>query len=144
MAENASAATDEIRRLRARVKGLEAELTRRDRDRDDKLRTTRRGSNSFSDFGRSKRDVADRVVRGVTLASTEAVRLFTDSFASFAGNAIGRNEGREGERRSVRDTALRPPSDIGASIADAVDLFVDIPRRALGSDFKLYRKGDQD
>src|SRR5262249_23669025 len=99
--ETRSAADDEVVKLHARVKELEAELNKKDRDRDKDTEstTTRRVADSLSDVRRSKRDAADRMMRGVTLASVEAVRLFADSISSFADNVIRRNEGREGEGR---------------------------------------------
>jgi hypothetical protein len=70
------------------------------------------------------------MMRGVTLASVEVVRGFADSLSSFADNVIRRNESRDGDGRSVRDMATRLPEDIATSMADTVDRFVDIPRRA--------------
>jgi hypothetical protein len=151
MAEKASSpADDDVVRLRARVKELEDELTKRDtrrdsgKDKNDEPSTTRRVADSFSDVRRSKRDAADRMVRGVTLASVEAVRVFADSVSSFADNVIRRNEGRDGEGRSVRDMATRLPEDIATSMADAVDQFVDIPRRAADRYSKVHREGEKE
>ena len=138
-------ADDEVVRLRARVKELEGELTKKDGGRDQGSdSTTRRVADSFSDVRQSKRDAADRMMRGVTLASVEAIRVFADSVSSFADNVITRNEGRKGEGRSARNMATRLPEDIAASLADAVDSFADIPRRAADRYSKVHREGEKE
>jgi hypothetical protein len=84
------------------------------------------------------------MMRGVTLASVEVVRGFADSLSSFADNVIRRNESRDGDGRSVRDMATRLPEDIATSMADTVDRFVDIPRRAADRYSRVHREGDKD
>jgi hypothetical protein len=155
MADKASsAAADhaEVGRLRRRVAQLEAEAKLNEKDQgrgqtSDATRvsdSTRRVSDSFSDVRRSKRDAADRMLRGVTLASVEAVRLFADTVSSFTDNVITRNEGRSGGGRSVRDMKTRLPEDIATSLADSVDQFVDIPRKAADRYSKVYREGEKE
>ncbi|HEY0301026.1 MAG TPA: hypothetical protein VGC36_06835 [Rhizomicrobium sp.] len=144
MAEKADTAEEEVTKLRARVKRLEAERDKlkSDVDEDDDDRTGRRVADSFNDARRSKVDAATRVVRGVTLASVEFVRLFADSVSSFGDDVLRRNEGRARRGRTVRSLVRRLPEDLAEGFANAVDRLSDIPAKAADRYSKVYREGE--
>jgi hypothetical protein len=145
MAEQTETVDDEVTKLRARVKRLEAErdrLKKTDGD-DDVERRGRHVADSLNDARRSKGDTAVRVARGMTLASFEFVRLFADSISAFSEEVIDRNESRSrGGRRSVTSLATRLPEDVADGFASALDRFSDIPARAADRYSKTYRQGD--
>jgi len=133
-----------VTKLRARVKKLEAELDAKDKkDHDEDLPDRRRIRDSLNDGRDSKLDAADRVLRGMTLASVEFVRLFADSVSSFGSDVIRRNESRVGGGRSVRSLVRRLPEDIADGFSNAIDLFTDIPARTADRYSKVYREGEK-
>ena len=142
-----AAPIDEITRLRARVRDLEAQLNKsvdsKSGDEDSTTTRTRRVADSMSDISRSKRDASNRMVRGVTLASAEFVRAFADSVSSFADTLISRNEGSKDGSRTARDLVTRLPEDIATSFADAIDRFVEVPAKAADRYASAYRSGEK-
>jgi hypothetical protein len=128
---------DEVTKLRARVKKLEAERDKADKEDNDGV--GRRYTDSLRDARHSKVDTATRVARGVTLASVEFFRLFTDTLTGFGDDVIRRNESRSG---TVRNITRRLPEDIVDGFANAVDRFSDIPAKASERYTKAYREGE--
>ena len=91
----------------------------------------------------SKFDKGTRVVRGMTLASIEFVRLFADAISTFGSEALRRNESREGEGRTVRDLTTRLPEDVAHGVVEAIDRFSDIPAKAAERYTTAYREGER-
>lgn len=128
---------DEISKLRARIEELEGQLkTKRSR-----TSTTKTTSDAWSDAARTKRDSVNRMVRGMTLASIEGVRLFADTVSSFADGVTSRNDARE--HKTTRDLITNLPGDIAGSFADAVSDFVEIPAKSAEKYSSSYREGEK-
>lgn len=127
---------DEISKLRARVEELEGQLKSKGKDSSSKS-----ASESWSDASRSKRDSANRVVRGLTMASIESVRLFADTVSSFADGVVSRNDARE--HKTTRDLVTNLPGDIVGSFADSVTRFVEIPAKTAEKYASSYREGEK-
>jgi len=132
---------EEITRLKARVAELEAELHSHKKAKPaDRRESARTAANAFSDASRNKVDVAQRMIRGMTLASLESVNLLAETVSAFATGVMDRS-GRESE--SLRDMTTRLPGDIVSSFADAVDRAVDIPAKAAERYSDTYRQGQR-
>jgi hypothetical protein len=142
-----AAPIDEITRLRARVRELEAQLNKaadtKSDDEDSPQTSTRRVADSMSNVSRSKRDATNRMVRGATLASAELVRAFADTVSSFADTLISRNDSGKDGSRTTRDLVTRLPEDIATSFADAIDRFVEVPAKAADRYASAYRSGEK-
>ncbi|OAN67116.1 hypothetical protein [Sphingomonas sp. TDK1] len=145
MAETEKTKEDEITKLRAQVRHLEAELerTRKQEDGDEEDDRGRRFFDSISDTRHTKADTATRMVRGMTLAGVEAVRVFADSVSSFGDDVLRRSEARGGRHRTVRQLVNRLPDDIVTSLADAADRFSEIPSKAADRYSKSYKEGEK-
>lgn len=129
---------EEINRLRARVEELEGQLKSKEKG----TSTTRKNaSDSWSDASRTKRDAANRVLRGMTMASLEGVRLFADTVASFADGVASRNEARG--HKTTRDLVTNLPGDIAASFAESVNSFVEIPTKTAEKYSSSYHEGEK-
>lgn len=129
---------EEVTKLRARVKELETRLANEERSKEQPTGRARTVADSWSDASQAKRDAASRIVRGVTLASVEGMRLFADSVSSFADNVISRSDASN--RKSAKSLAMGLPGDIAASLADTVSGFVDIPARVAERYSKAHRE----
>ncbi|HTP35525.1 MAG TPA: hypothetical protein VMJ75_25280 [Candidatus Acidoferrales bacterium] len=136
---------EEIAKLRAHIEDLEGQLKaarKRDTSASKSASDTAKSvSDSWSDATRSKRDSVNRMVRGMTMASLEGVRLFADTVSSFADGVASRNEARE--HKTTRDLVTNLPADIAGSFADAVSNLVDIPSKTADKYASSYREGDK-
>jgi len=128
---------EENAKLRTRIEELEAQLKSRHRG----TSATKSASDSASDASRSKRDAANRMVRGLTMASIERVRLVADTVASFADGVASRNDVRD--RKTTRDLVSNLPADIVGSFADAVSNMVEIPAKTADKYSSTYREGEK-
>jgi BMFP domain-containing protein YqiC len=126
----------EVDRLQARIKELEDRLNARsskaDGDRD---------RNALQDIANRKVERAARALRGMTLASFEAVRLTADTVMGAASTFLDRNRPGK-EHRSVRELARNIPGDLIDSAADAVDDLVEIPAKVADKFADAYREGE--
>ena len=130
-----AAASDEVAELNAKIRDLEAQLTRqkrkkRDAEDDEDEISTSHFSDSVSDVKDSGFDAVTRVFRGLTMAAIEAARLTGDTVSTFAGDVIDRNERRDDGKRTVRHLACRLPEDFFDGLSNAVDDFARIPAKA--------------
>jgi cell division septum initiation protein DivIVA len=129
---------EEVAKLRARIDELEAQLKSRHKSSSS---TARNASDSISDATRTKRDSANRMVRGMTMASIEGVRLFADTISSFADGVASRNDARD--HKTASDLVSNLPSDIANSFADAVAGFTEIPSKTADKYSSSYHEGEK-
>jgi cell division septum initiation protein DivIVA len=131
---------EENAKLRARIDELEAQLKSK---RKSTTSTTKTASDAWSDATRSKRDSANRMVRGLTMASIESVRLVADAVSSFADGVASRNDSRDKDHKTTRDLVSNLPADIAGSFADAVTDFVEIPAKTAEKYSSAYHEGEK-
>lgn len=131
---------EENDRLRARIDELERQLKSKHKETSTST-TARRVSDSWSDASRSKRDSVNRMVRGMTMASIESVRLVADTVSSFADSVASRNEARD--HKTTRDLVTNLPADIAGSFADAVSDLVEVPAKSAEKYASSYREGEK-
>lgn len=141
--ESISSPNDELAKLRARVKELEAALDAKTDDKTEEKTSSRRIGDAFADIRDAELDAANRVFRGMTMASAEFIRAVADTVSSVAGNVSKRNDSRKGKGHSVWNLVTRLPEDIATSIADAVDDFAEIPSGVADRYSKAYRDGEK-
>jgi hypothetical protein len=155
---------DELAKLRKRVQELESEVASKDRElrergrgprytpppppregeaehRTSARRETRRVASDVSDTASRKSELATRAIRGATLASLDAVRLFADSISGLVDGALDRNRPRDRDD-TVNELSRRLPSDFSASLVDAVDELIDIPARAASRFAETYSEAE--
>ena len=128
---------EENDKLRARIEELEGQLKSKQKG----TSPTKRASDSWSDASRSKRDSMHRMVRGMTMASIESVRLVADTVSSFADGVANRNEARD--HKTTRDLVTNLPADIAGSFADAVSDLVEVPAKSAEKYASSYREGEK-
>jgi len=133
---------EENAKLRARVEELEGQLKAKNKGTSTTAATAAKSaSDSWSDASRTKRDSANRMVRGLTMASIESVRLVADTVSSFADGVSSRNASREG--KTTRDLVTNLPADIAGSFADAITNFVEIPTKTADKYSASYHEGEK-
>jgi hypothetical protein len=143
MAEKATQ-DDEIAKLRARIGDLEAALNKATAKSEQGVKSGQRPerdrvADSLSNASRQKVDAVNRLVRGLTVASFEGMRLVADSFSAFAGGVVSRSSATDS--KSVRDLATRLPSDILTGVSEAVDRLVDVPAKTAERFAETHRQG---
>jgi hypothetical protein len=128
---------EENAKLRARIDELEGQLKAKGKG----TSPAKSVSDSWSEASRSKTDSLNRMVRGVTIASIESVRLVADTVSSFADGVASRNDARG--HKTTRDLVTNLPADIAGSFADAVSSSVEIPAKAAEKYASSYREGEK-
>ena len=128
---------EENAKLRARIEELEGQLKSKNKE----TSPTKSASDSWSEASRSKRDSLNRMVRGVTMASIESVRLLAETVSSFADGVVSRNDARG--HKTTRDLVTNLPADIAGSFADALSDFVEIPAKSADKYASAYREGEK-
>jgi hypothetical protein len=128
---------EENAKLRARIEELEGQLKAKGKG----TSPAKSVSDSWSEASRSKTDSLNRMVRGVTIASIESVRLVADTVSSFADGVASRNDARG--HKTTRDLVTNLPADIAGSFADAVSSAVEIPAKSAEKYASSYREGEK-
>ena len=125
---NDSPETDETVRLRTRIEELEAELSRRIKEqqaasREELAASTRDTINRALDENR-------KLLRGLTLAYLEQLRLVGDLVGSFADEVFERNQS-SGREDSIVDLAGNLPGDLYAAFVNSINRSLDIPGKTI-------------
>jgi hypothetical protein len=84
-------------------------------------------------------DESSNLLRGVTLASLEAIRTTTDAVNTFVDEVYSRN--RPGDNVSMNDLARQLPGDIINGFMKGVSRAMDAPGRAVDTLSSTYRQG---
>lgn len=165
---------DEVRRLRSQVRQLQADLYDRprsgrrspaadigrsdernqedERDRD----VARDTAQAFSDLPSRALNEGSKLLRALTFATLEPVRIAGDALNVFADEVFRRNQperpvsrSREGDAAEERERPTAAsltrdlPGDIYSGFVAAIDEALTIPRRAVDTLYDKYRESDE-
>lgn len=124
---------DEVEQLKAELEKLRGELgksrARREEVGDTVNRAVDRGGDEIS-----------KLVRGVTLAYLEEIKLVADVVGSFADEVTNRNRPKD-ENVSARDLAGDLADDVYRSAIKAADRLAEIPEKVVDKFYKGYKEG---
>lgn len=124
----------ELLKLRLKVQELEAKL-----DDPEREHQRRDAGGTLRDISERSTDESGRLLRGLTHAYLEQVRLTANVLSSYVDNVMQRNRGRdEEERESVSrlvDDAIRASNDV-------LDEYFDIPRKVVDKLHDVYHEDD--
>ena len=121
-------------------RGSEVRASYRDRD-DDRYRPRDRRLRGVADAGDRKVETAMRTIRGLTLASVEAVRMVADSFATAADDLLDSSRPRDNDE-TLRHLSSRFGESLGDSVSDTAQRLMDIPSRSAEQFSRAYNEGD--
>ena len=135
--ENAPA-EDEITRLRDRVEELEAELKSKG-----KTKTTDEKplADLLKNTSNRAMDNTTKLVRGITLAYLEQLRLAANVANAFADDVsqMPTSKGKVSGEDFIKDL----PRDIYTRFLNVIDQSLDIPNKAVDKFYEGYKKGGQ-
>jgi hypothetical protein len=133
---------DEVVELHAQVRRLQARIAELEGDEQSTRPSTRSQLETAADRARDNTsravDEASNLLRGVTLASLEAIRTATDAVSTFVDEVYDRN--RPDEAVSMNDLARQLPGDIINGFAKGVERAMDAPGRAADTLSSTYRE----
>jgi hypothetical protein len=113
-----------------------------ERDRyDDDRRPVDRRLRGVTDAGDRKVETAVRTIRGLTLASVEAVRIVADSFANAADSLLDSSRPREDDE-TLRDLSSRFTESFSDSVSDTASRLMDVPSRSADLFSRSFREGE--
>ena len=134
MPETKQELEEEVARLRAKVEELETDLaSEKKRSRKSTKKTEKTSSTSTRAIEETR-----GVIRGVTLAGVESLRVASSVLSSFADTVGERN--RPEEKDSTADLTSDLPKDIYSGLVDAVDQALEIPGRVIDRLHEGYRE----
>jgi len=134
---------DEIAQLQAREVRLRARIKELEADQPSSRTSTRTQLDTATDRTRDNvsraMDEGSNLLRGVTLASLEAIRTTTDAVNTFVDEVYSRN--RPSDNDSINDLARQLPGDIVNGFMKGVTRALDAPSRAVDTLSSTYRQG---
>jgi len=149
---------EEIHRLRARIRELQAKAREKDADTETD-EAFDEASDILRDIPGRAVDEASKFVRGYTMAYLEQLRIMGEMLTTVADEVTGRNRastrtrsrrdssGRRymrefDDRSSPTGLAANLPRDIFTGVISAVDKSLDGPRRVVDRFYEAYRESD--
>ena len=129
---------DEVARLRARIKELEAELSREEEKAAEEGEKERNIADSVKDVSSQALGETRKIVRGLAYAYIEELSSAVLVMNSFVDDVFQRDPGKAED--SVTDRARSLHSDISSGVLKAIDECLDIPSKVIDSFYEAYKK----